>query len=88
MPVLQGSDWSDVEIVGFYQVVQIDYGRVLVQLTTETRLPLLGSVQASPTFQLYALNQFGLLSLKNITDKAAFKIISTAAIVDGQKINY
>ena len=70
LPILRGSDWDDISIVGFYQVVQgTSFGRTFIQLTSDIAMPPLGIILNEPPLSVYVINNYGLLNLKIKIDK-------------------
>ena len=65
LPLLQGPDWDDPNIVGFYQVVQgPSFGRTMVQLTNDIVMPALVFITHDPQKSVYVINNFGLVNFE------------------------
>ena len=70
LPLLQGPDWDDPNIVGFYQVVQgPSFGRTMVQLTNDIVMPALVFITHDPQKSVYDINNFGPMDFERTENK-------------------
>ena len=70
LPLLQGPDWDDASIVGFYQVIQgPSFGRTMVQLTNDIVMPALVFISHDPQKSGYDINNFGPMDFERTENK-------------------
>ena len=71
LPLIVNKNWTDAKICAYYQVVQMDFlrNKVTMQLANEdVSLPNLGTLDLDAEYHVYALTQFGILSIGNFMD--------------------